>query len=176
MIVEGDQVSPVRGTINPLSSARHVAQENSPPERKTNIDDLTYQMKHPQSGECEIAYVEEGHESIQEMLNKQINYGNKMKYIDGRANQTNKMKNNSLEQEKMDKIRELVQKGVLVPIYKMNVTSIKKNNQTNCLDQMAKTEAERRWQMLKNAKAMTRKGEKPPKGNKKKKKKGKEGS
>ena len=37
VIVEGDQVSHVRGTINPLISARHVAQENSPPERKTNI-------------------------------------------------------------------------------------------------------------------------------------------
>ena len=115
-------------------------------------------MKHSHSGECEIAYVKEGDESIQEMLNKQINYGNKMKYIDGRANQTNKMTNNSLEQEKKDKIRELVQKGVLVPIYKTNVTSIKKNNHTNCLDQMAKTEAERTWQMLKNAKATTRKG------------------
>ena len=41
---------------------------------------------------------------------------------------------------------------------------------------MAKTEAEQRRQMLKNAKATARKGGKPPKGNKKKKKKGKEGS
>ena len=41
---------------------------------------------------------------------------------------------------------------------------------------MAKTEAEQRRQMLENAKAMARKGGKPPKGNKKKKKKGKEGS
>ena len=135
----------MRGTIYPLISARHVAQENSPPERKTNIDDLTYQMKHPHSGECEIAYVEEGDESIQEMLNKQVNYGNKMKYIDGRANRTNKTKNNNLEQEKKDKIWELVQKGVLVPIYEANVIKVKKNNQTNCLDQMAKTEAERGW-------------------------------
>ena len=67
------------------------------------------------------------------------------------------MKNNSLGQEKKDKIRELVQKGVLVPIYETNVTSIKKNNQTHCLDQMAKTKAEQRWQMLENAKAMARK-------------------
>ena len=34
VIVEGDQVSHMRGTINPLISARHVAQENSPPEKK----------------------------------------------------------------------------------------------------------------------------------------------
>ena len=130
-------------------------------------------MKHPHSSECEITYVEEGDESIQEMLNKQVNYGNKMKYINGRANRTNKTKSNSLEQEKKDKIRELVQTGVLVPIYETNVTSTKRNNQTHCLDQMAKTEAERRQQMLENAKAMARKGGKPPKGNKKK---GKEGS
>ena len=37
---------------------------------------------------------------------------------------------------------------------------------------MAKTEAERRQQMLENAKATIRKGRKPPKGNKKKGKKG----
>ena len=104
VIVEGDQVSYMRGTINPLISARHVAQENSPPKNKTNIDDLTYQMKHPHSSECKITYVEENDESIQEMLNKQVNYGNKMKYIDGRASRTNKTKNNSLEQEKKDKI------------------------------------------------------------------------
>ena len=104
VIVEGDQVLHVRGTINPLISAGHVAQENSPPKKTTNIDDLTYQMKHPYSSECEITYVEEGDESIQEMLNKQVNYGNKMKYIDQSANRTNKMKNNSLEQEKKDKI------------------------------------------------------------------------
>ena len=65
-------------------------------------------MKHPHTSECEITYDEEGNKSIQEMLDKQVNYGNKMKYIDGRANRTNKMKNNSLEQEKKDKIWELV--------------------------------------------------------------------
>ena len=133
-------------------------------------------MEHPHSGECEIAYVEEDDESIQEMLNKQVNYGNKMKYINERANRTNKMKNNNLEQGKEDKIQELVQKGVLVPIYKANVIDVKKNNQTNCLDQMAKTKVERRQKMLENAKAMARKGGKLPKGNKKKKKKGQGGS
>ena len=98
-------------------------------------------MKHPHSGKCEITYVEEGDESIQEMLNKQVNYGNKMNYIDGRANRTNKTRNNNLEQEEKDKIQELVQKGVLVPICEADVINVKKNNQTNCLDQMAKTEA-----------------------------------
>ena len=76
MIVEGDQVSHMRGTFNPLISARHVARENSPPEKETNIDNLTNQMKHPHSSECEITYVKEGDESIQEMLNKKVNYGN----------------------------------------------------------------------------------------------------
>ena len=101
-------------------------------------------MKHPHSSECKITYVKEGGKSIQEMLNKQVNYGNKMKYSNGRDNKSNKTKNNSLEQEKKDKIQELVQKGVLVPIYETNVTSTKKNNQTHCLDQMAKTKAEQR--------------------------------
>ena len=98
-----------------------------------------------------------------------------MKYIEGRANRTNKTKNNTLEQEKKDKIQELVQKEVLVPIYEANVINVKKNNQTNCLDQMAKTEAERRQQMLENAKAMARKGGSCPKVTKGRKRRARKG-
>ena len=37
-------------------------------------------------GECKIIHVEEGDKLIKEMLTKQVNYGNKLKYTDGQAN------------------------------------------------------------------------------------------
>ena len=90
VIIEGDRVSHVKGVINPISTPKPTAQgvfENklTPETRIENVQ--TYDMiNHNGDEECKIVHVEEGDESIKEMLDKQVNYGQKMKYTDGRAN------------------------------------------------------------------------------------------
>ena len=54
--------------------------------RENQNDQICRMIDNNGEEECKIVHVEEGDESIKEMLDKQINYGGKMKYTDGRAN------------------------------------------------------------------------------------------
>ena len=74
--------------------------------------------------ECEIVHVEEG-ESIKEMLDKKVNYGNKMKYTDGRVNRT---KNARKKESKVGS--------------KAENDSQTKAKKDDCVKQMVMTEAE----------------------------------
>ena len=117
--------------------------------------------------ECKIVHVEEGDESIKEMLDKQINYREKMKYTDGRANRSKKSKpicelSSDVETEKKRMIQELVQSGVLIPIHEEhNVTKI---NQADSSKQMVLTAYQQNQLMMQNAKKSAKKGGKAPRG------------
>ena len=51
-----------------------------------------------------------------------------MKYTDGRVNRTKNATKKDLELEKKGKIQELVEKGILTPIYESKVGSKVENN------------------------------------------------
>ena len=120
VIVEGDQISHVKETMNVIQAeVDALPKETETPANKTlmvNMPPIEENNK-----ECEIVHVEEGDESIKEMLDKEVNYGNKMKYTDGRVNRTKNAKKKDLELEKKRKIQELVEKGILTPIYESKV-------------------------------------------------------
>ena len=98
VIIEGNQVTHVKGVINPIAIPKPTAQGISENEltsetKRENQDDQIYGMiDNNGKEECKIVHVEEGDESIKDMLDKQINYGEKMKYTDGRANRSKKLK------------------------------------------------------------------------------------
>ena len=98
VIIEGNQASHVKGVINPLAIPKSTAQgisENkltSETKRENQNDQICGMIDNNGEEECKIVHVEEGDESIKEMLDKQINYGEKMKYTDGRANRSKKSK------------------------------------------------------------------------------------
>ena len=92
VITEGNQVSHVKGVINPITIPKPTTQgtpENklTPETKSESQNGQTCEMiDHNSEEDCKIIHMEEGDESIREMLDKQINYGEKMKYTDGRAN------------------------------------------------------------------------------------------
>ena len=134
--------------------------------------------------DCEIVHVEEGDEPIGEMLAKQINYGNKMKYVDGRVNRTESAKKMDMEAEKKKQINEWVKRGILIPVYGeedekkkqclhaeklasqklLNDKSKSSTKSVNSSKQMAMTAAERNQIMLENAKKTSKNGGKAPRG------------
>ena len=113
-------------------------------------------------------HVEEGDEPIKEMLAKQVNYGNKIKYTDGRANRTKNARKVDLEAEKKRLIQELVKQEVLIPVYDDEDVKVKSKahvdkinvqiNQNDHSKQMAMMAAECNRPMLENAKKATKKG------------------
>ena len=122
VVVEGDQLSHVKGTMNPITTGKHVPIKDSKTkevltENYQDINQTDCEIIYDNQDDCKIVHVDEGDEPIQEMLAKQINYGNKMKYTDGRANRTKNTKRIDLEAEKQRQIRELVKQGVLIPVY-----------------------------------------------------------
>ena len=94
VVIEGDQVSHVRGVINPITIPKPTAQGTSKDELTTKTKSenqnskICEMIENNDDEECKIVHVEEGDESIKEMLDKQINYGKRMKYTDRRANRT----------------------------------------------------------------------------------------
>ena len=92
VIIEGNQVTHVKGVINPIAIPKPTAQgisENkltSETRRENQDDQICGMIDNNGEEEYKIVHVAEGEESIKEMLDKQINYGEKMKYTDGRAN------------------------------------------------------------------------------------------
>ena len=114
VVIEGDQVSHVWGVIDPITpqhipkpTAQGTSEDKLTPKTKneTQNDQICEMIENNDDGECKIVHVEEGDESIKEMLDKQINYGKKMKYTDGRVNRTKKTKpvqesSNDMEIEK----------------------------------------------------------------------------
>ena len=67
VIIQGKQVSHVKGVIKQTVTEVHTLLREPKPINDDN--------------DCKIVHVEEGDEPIGEMLAKQINYGNKMKYV-----------------------------------------------------------------------------------------------
>ena len=107
VIIQGEQVSHVKRVIKQTVTEVHTPLREPKPINVEQNDD----------NDCEIVHVEEGDEPIREMLAKQINYGNKMKYVDGRVNQTESAKKMDIEAEKKKQINEWVKKGILIPVY-----------------------------------------------------------
>ena len=167
--------------MNPISAGKHVPIKDSETNRKeilTENDKNTNQndceIIHDDQDEYKIVHVEEGDDSIKEMLAKQVNYGNKIKYTDDRANRTKNAKKIDLETKMKRQIQELVRQGVLIQVYDDEDEKVKRkgyidkmkaiNNQNDHSKQMAMAAAERNWLMLENAKKTAKKGGKPPKG------------
>ena len=89
VVVEGDQISYIKGKMNPITAGKHVPIEDSKTkevltENDQDINQTDYEIICDSQDDCKIVHVDKGDEPIQEMLAKQINYGNKMKYTDGK--------------------------------------------------------------------------------------------
>ena len=167
VIVEEDQISHVKGVMNPISAGKHVPiKDSKTKEILTENDQNTYQNNceiiPDDQDECKM--VRKGNDSIQEMLAKQVNYGNKIKYTEGRANRTKNTKKIDLETEKKRQIQELVKRVVLILVYSDENEKIKRkanidkmnaqHNVNSCSKQMVMTTAERNQIMLENAKCL----------------------
>ena len=174
VIIQGEQVSHVKGVIKPTMTEVHTLLREPKPINVEQGDD----------NDCKIVHVEEGDEPIVEMLAKQINYGNRMKYVDGRVNRTESAKKMDVEAEKKKQINEWVKKGILIPVYgeedekkkqclhaeklaSQKLLNDKSKSSTKSVDsskQMVMTAAERHWIMLENAKKSGKNGGKAPRG------------
>ena len=174
VIIQGEQVSHVKKVIKQTVTEVHTPLREPKPINVEQNDD----------NDCEIVHVEEGDEPIGEMLAKQINYGNKMKYVDGRVNRTESAKKMDVEAEKKKQINEWVKKGILIPVYgeedekkkrhlhaerlaSQKLLNDKSKSSTKSVDsskQMAMTAAERHQIMLENAKKSGKNGGKAPRG------------
>ena len=117
VVIEGDQISHVKGTMNPISAGKHVSIKDSKTNKKeiltenyqnTNQNDC--EIIHDDQDECEIVHIEKRDDSIKEMLAKQVNYGNKIKHTDGRANRTTNAKKIDLETKKKRQIQCMMMK------------------------------------------------------------------
>ena len=120
VIVEGNQIPHVKGTNNPISATIHAPPKDPQISKeeilisKTNKTDDQNDCKiiDDDQDKCKIVHVEEGDESIKEMLAKQINYENKLKYTDGQVSRTENAKKLDPEVKKKRQIQELVKRGV----------------------------------------------------------------
>ena len=174
VIVQGEQVSHVKRVIKQAVTEVHTPLREPKPINVEQNDD----------NDCKIVHVEEGDEPIGEMLAKQINYGKKMKYVDGRVNRTESAKKMDIEAEKKKQINEWVKKGILIPVYReedekqkqhlhaeklasQKLLNDKSKSSTKSVDsskQMVMTAAKKNWIMLENAKKSSKNGGKAPRG------------
>ena len=174
VIIQGEQVSHMKRVIKQTVTEVHTPLREPKPINDEQNDD----------NDCKIVHVEEGDEPIGEMLAKQINYGNKMKYVDGRVNQTESAKKMYVEAEKKKQINEWVKKGILIPVYGeedekkkrclhaerlasqklLNDKSKLSTKSINSSKQMVMTAAKRLRIMLENAKRSGKNGGKAPRG------------
>ena len=131
VMVEGDQISHIKSTMNPIAAGKHVPiKDSETKEVLTENDQDTNQSDceiiYDNQEDCKIVHVTEGDDSMKKILDKQINYSNKMKYTDGRVNRTRNTKKIDSETEKKKQIQELVKMGVLIPPYSNEDEKIKR--------------------------------------------------
>ena len=116
VVIEGDQISHIKGTMNPIAAGKHVPIKDSETkkvltenDKDTNQSDC--EIIYDNQEDCKIVHVAEGDDSIKEMLDKQINYGNKMKYTDGRVNRTRNAKKVDLKLKRKDRSKSWLKGG-----------------------------------------------------------------
>ena len=94
VFMKGEQISHVKGTTNPITARMHAPPKDHHKSdgeiSETNQNDDQNDCKiiddDDNQDECKIIHVEEGDKLIKEMLAKQVNYGNKLKYTDENKN------------------------------------------------------------------------------------------
>ena len=79
------------------------------------------------------------------MLAKQVNYGNKIRYTDGRANRTKNTMKIDFETKKKRQIQELVKRGVLILVNSDEDEKIKRKAHINKMHNIMQLVVLNRW-------------------------------